>query len=319
MKRSTWYALVAVLSWSTVATAFKITLKYLSHFEMVLVASATALIVFALVVSLTHKWGELQRLSSRQWMHYALLGALNPVAYYLVLFKAYDLLPAHIAQPINYSWPIVLLIMLAVINGQSIPRLKYVGMFISLGGVAMISLGNSSEASSISIAGIALGLLSAVLWATYWMVNNRDRAIRHDDSAVSSCDSNASVALSDNKKHQCVVDGNVALMLSFMFGTLYLAIASPFAGVELKSMEGVLAGMYVGAFEMGIPFVFFAMALRTTDNPALVNQLSYLSPFLSLFLIAMVLGETITLTTIAGLALIVAGLLFNEFGVKAKN
>jgi len=55
------------------------------------------------------------------------------------------------------------------------------------------------------------------------------------------------------------------------------------------------------------------MALRKTGNPTLINQLCYLSPFLSLFLIHFILGEKIYLTTIIGLILIVSGILFNEY------
>ena len=42
-------ASAAVLSWSTVATAFKVALSYLTHFEMLLVASVTSLAIFALL------------------------------------------------------------------------------------------------------------------------------------------------------------------------------------------------------------------------------------------------------------------------------
>ena len=41
------YACIAVLSWSTVATAFKIALTHLTHFEMLLIASRTSLLIFA--------------------------------------------------------------------------------------------------------------------------------------------------------------------------------------------------------------------------------------------------------------------------------
>lgn len=70
---------------------------------------------------------------------------------------------------------------------------------------------------------------------------------------------------------------------------------------------------------MGIPFLAFGKALRMTRNPALVNQLCYLSPFLSLFLIAVVLGEDIAPATYGGLALIVAGLVYNQYFVKDKS
>lgn len=277
----------AVLSWSTVATAFKMALRYLSHFEMLLVASLTSLLIFAVVVTVRHQWPSVVRLDRRQWWYFAGLGLLNPVAYYLVLFKAYDLLPAQVAQPINYAWPIVLLVLLAVFAGQPIPRRKYIGMAVSLGGVALISLGTSDASGlSVSAEGLLLAALSAVLWASYWMLDNRRKT---------------------------GVDGSVALFLSFLFGSAYLVVGAAVVGADLHTLPGVLSGMYVGAFEMGIPFICFGMAMRLTSNPALVNQLCYLSPFLSLFFIAVVLGEPVVLTTYVGLALIVLGIVFNQY------
>ena len=52
-------AMAAVLSWSTVATAFKKTLEYLSHFEMLIVASLTSLVIFAIVLTVQRKWKDL--------------------------------------------------------------------------------------------------------------------------------------------------------------------------------------------------------------------------------------------------------------------
>ncbi|MDR2004644.1 MAG: DMT family transporter [Prevotella sp.] len=283
------YGGIAVLSWSTVATMFKMALKYFSHFEMLLVASFTALLIFSIAMTILKKWTDLQTLPARQWGWFALVGLLNPVAYYLVLFKSYALLPAQVAQPINYAWPIVLLVLLAIIARQPIPKMKYIGMALSLGGVALISLGSGGiSGQSLPIAGLLLAFLSAFLWATYWIVNNQ------------------------NKK----VDGIVALFLSFLFGSLYLLIGALFAGVSLNSVPGILSSIYVGAFEMGIPFIFFGLAIRKTNNPALVNQMCYLSPFISLFLIHLILGEQIYVTTYLGLFLIVFGIIFNEYLTK---
>lgn len=282
------YACVAVLSWSTVATAFKTTLRYLSHFEMLVVASLTSLFIFSVLLTVQRKWRLVRCLDKRQWLYFAGLGLLNPVAYYLVLFKAYALLPAQVAQPINYAWPIVLLVLLAVVAGQPIPRRKYVGMAVSLVGVALISLGpGGSSGLSVSAEGILLAALSAVLWASYWMVNNRRKE---------------------------ATDGSVALFMSFLFGSAYLLAGAALTGIRLQSLPGILSAMYVGGFEMGIPFICFGLAMRLTSNPALVNQLCYLSPFLSLFFIAVVLGEPIAVTTYIGLALIVLGIVFNQYG-----
>lgn len=279
------YGAVAVLSWSTVATMFKMTLKHFTYFEMLLVASFSALAVFAIAITIQRKWGEFRTLTRLQWGWGAAVGLLNPVAYYLVLFKSYALLPAQVAQPINYSWPIVLLVLLAIFARKPIPKLKYIGMFLSLGGVALISLGTGEiSGKSLSLSGLLLAFLSAFLWATYWIVNNQ------------------------NKK----IEATIALFLSFLFGSIYLSIAALVVGVELSSTTGLLSAIYVGAFEMGIPFIFFGLAIRKTDNPALINQMCYLSPFISLFLIHTFLGEQIYVTTYAGLFLIVFGIIFNE-------
>lgn len=284
------YALIAVLSWSTVATAFKIALSYFSNYEMLLVACITSFIIFLCLVTIKKKWSIIFNLSLKEWAYFAGIAILNPVAYYLVLFKAYDLLPAQIAQPINYTWPIVLLVFLAVFAGKTIPKEKYVGMFLSLAGVGLISFGgNSLNDFSLSVPGLLLAGLSAALWASYWMANNMNKI---------------------------KVDTSVSLFMTFFLGSVYLVLGSFFVDIDLSNMSGILSSMYVGAFEMGIPFIFFAMAMNKTSNPTLINQLCYLSPFMSLFFISVILGEKIVFTTYVGLALIVLGLIFNQYIVE---
>ena len=285
-------ALAAVISWSTVATAFKVALTYLTHFEMLLIASLTSVLIFTIVLTFQHKWELVKQLNGKQWKELAFQGFLNPAAYYLILFKAYDMLPAQVAQPVNYAWPIVLLILLAVFAKQPIPSKKYIGMIISMSGVVMISLGTGQlSGMSVPITGVLLAAFSAFFWAGYWMVNN---------------------------KHKHSIDAIVSLFGSFVYGSLYLIVCIPFFGFSVPNLNGLLAGMYVGGFEMAIPFICFGIAMRITSNPTLINQLCYLSPFLSLFFIAMVLHEPIVITTYIGLTLIVAGIVFNEYFVKKK-
>ena len=197
-------ALAAVLSWSTVATAFKVALSYLTHFEMLLIASLTSVLIFVIVLTFQSKWELVRNLNKKQWKELAFLGFLNPAAYYLILFKAYDMLPAQVAQPVNYAWPIVLLVLLAVFAKQPIPSKKYIGMFISMAGVVMISLGTGQlSGMSVPVTGVLLAAISAFFWAGYWMVNN---------------------------KHKHSVDAIVSLFGSFVCGSLYLIVCIPFFG-----------------------------------------------------------------------------------------
>lgn len=277
-------AACAVLSWATVATAFKIALHHLTVYNMLLVATVTAMLIYAAVMTIEGKWGSLRKMQEKLLWQTMGLGVLNPVVYYLVLFQAYDMLPAQVAQPVNYAWPIVLLVLLAIFDHEPIAGRKYIGMAISVGGVVCISMGGGGLEGGVSVGGVLMALLSAVLWASYWMLNNR---------------------LRDK------VDTTVSLFLGFFAGSVVLIAAGAVVGIHVDTTAGLLSGIYIGCFEMGIPFLTFGIALRITKNPALINQMCYLSPFLSLFLIAMVLGEKIAPATYSGLALIVAGLVYN--------
>ncbi|MCH5235456.1 MAG: DMT family transporter [Muribaculaceae bacterium] len=279
-------ASVAVLSWSTVATAFKVALQSMTTFEMLFIACATALIIFTIWMLVTGAWHELRLLTPTLWMRFAVLGLIAPVTYYLMLFKAYDLLPAQIAQPINYIWPILLAILIAFVERKPIPKTKYFGMIVSLGGVVLISLGGSAISGSISVAGIILAVVSAGLWGIYWMIN-------------------------DSLKHK--VSEITALFLTFLFGMAYLFVGNFFEPIVHLEPESMLAGIYIGAFEMGIPYICFGIAIRETNNPALINQMCYLAPFLSLFFISIVLEEPILFSTYIGLALIIGGIIYNQY------
>ncbi|MCM1504487.1 MAG: DMT family transporter [Muribaculum sp.] len=280
------YASLAVLSWSTVATAFKVALSYLTVFQTLFIACATALVIFTVMMTVQKSWGKLRNLSPSLWLLMAFMGLINPVIYYLILFGSYDYLPAQVAQPINYLWPIALLILLAIFNKQPIPKKKYIGMAVSLAGLTMISLGGKSINGELSIVGLSMAGASAVLWAVYWMLNDRIK----------------------NK-----IPESVSLFLGFLFGMVYMSIGACFVDVSIPSASALFAGMYVGAFEIGIPFICFGIAIRTTDNPALINQMCYLAPFMSLFFISMVLHEPIVYTTFIGLVLIIAGIVYNQY------
>lgn len=279
-------ATVAVLSWSTVATAFKVALQSMTTFEMLFVACATALIIFTSWMLITGSWHELRLITPGIWIRFALLGLIAPDVYYLMLFKAYELLPAQVAQPINYIWPILLAILIAVVERKPIAKMKYIGMAVSLGGVVFISLGGSAITGDISPVGIIFAIASAMLWGVYWLVN-------------------------DTLKSK--VSETTALFLTFFFGMIYLFVGNFFQPIAHLERESVMAGIYIGAFEMGVPFICFGIALRSTTNPALVNQICYLAPFLSLFFISIILEEPIVCTTYIGLALIIGGIIYNQY------
>lgn len=286
------YGSLVVLFWSTVATAFKIALSEMSYIQLLLLSSFTALLIFIVNLFVTGKFYLFRKsLFDKQIVGRAiLLGALNPFLYYLVLFKAYSLLPAQVAQPLNYSWQILLVLLSMLFLGRKATRNQLLGLVLSFIGIIVISMqGDLSGFKVDSALGVFLALSSAVIWASYWILDVK------------------------NKK----TDTDVALTLNFLFGFIFLAILSYITGdFVIPSLSGVLSAVYVGFFEMGITFILWGKALRLTTNTARLTGMTYLSPFLSLIIIHFTLGENIYQTTIIGLILIVSGIVFGNMKFK---
>src|SRR5512133_2844564 len=114
------FALLTVLSWSTVATAFKIALRELNYIQVLLIANAVALGVYGFILMFRHDRVKILPLSGRDLGFSLVQALLNPFGYYLILFKVYSILPAQIAQPVNFIWPVVLMILSAPLLKQSI-------------------------------------------------------------------------------------------------------------------------------------------------------------------------------------------------------
>ncbi|MBU1230961.1 MAG: DMT family transporter [Proteobacteria bacterium] len=277
----------AVLIWSTVATAFKIALRHLDYLQLLLVADLVSVCTLALILAIQGRLRLLRSLSRRELLHCGLLGALNPFLYYLVLFKAYSLLPAQVAQPLNYTWAITLSLLSVPLLGQRLARRDLLAICVGYAGVVVLSTqGNLTSLDFGSPLGVGLALGSTLIWALYWI-----------GSAKSA------------------TDPVLALLLNFACALpMVLAATLLFSAMPPPVWEGLLAAAYVGVFEMGVSFVLWLYAMRQTRNVARMGNLIFLSPFLSLLLIHAVLGESIQAATFAGLALILCGNLLQKRG-----
>ena len=282
-KKAYGLALLVVLLWSTVSSAFKITLRFLPFEELVFWSVVNGILVLTLVNRLGKQPLRFKALTGKNYLSSALMGFFNPFLYYLVLIKAYDLLEAQVAGTLNYFWPIVLVLFSIVLLGQKIHAKGLIAIFISFLGIIIISTGgNPLNLHFTNTLGVMLAVASAFLWAFYWILNMKDQ--REDTGKI---------------------------LLNMIFGLIYLILwflireQCP----HLPTINGYFGTLYIGIFEMGITFVIWLKALKLSSDTAKVSNLIYLSPFLGLFWISFIVGETIHLSTIVGLAFIVGGIL----------
>ena len=286
------YAAAAILLWSTIAAAFKISLPFYSDaldlhiLHLLFYASLISSIALFLHLLFSNKLTLLKSFSKVDYLYSALMGFLSPFLYYLVLLNAYSILSAQEAMTINWLWPMTLVLLSIPLLKQKIKARGIIAISISFFGVFIIATrGNLLGFKFTNPIGVLLALGSTIIWSLFWIYNTKDK---HDEA--------------------------VRLFLNFIFGTFFIFISILFfEKMEMPDLKGMLGAAYIGLFEMGITFLLWLKALKLSKTTAHVVNLVYLAPFLSLVIISFVVGEKILISTVTGLIFIVGGIILQKF------
>ncbi len=276
-------ALASVMCWSGAATAFKKALLFGSPWLVVFAGSVISTIVFAAALAVGRT-----RIRRDDVISGLYLGFMNPFLYYLVLLNAYHGLPAQIAMVVNYLWPVVLVLLSVPLLGQKLNMKGLAGIFLSFAGVAFLALMGRST-FEISATPLILAFASTLIWAVYWVLKTRNKG---KTTAV--------------------------LFTGFVSGSIYLFVYGLATGREFTLHSGILPWvLYIGIFEMGLTYIMWNTALKWASSAAAVSGMIFLTPFLALVLIGLVVGEKIALSTVTGLLLVVAGILIERWSRKS--
>lgn len=286
------FSALTILFWGTAATAFKFTLKHFSFIQLLAWSSLFSTILLFAIIVFGGKLHQIKGLTKTEITPSLYLGLLNPFGYYFVLLRAYELLLAQVAQPLNFIWPLMLVLLSVPILGEKITTKGIIALCVSFIGVILISSGGDLTSFKInSPLGVALALLSSVFWALYWILNLKKP-----------------------------IDPVIRLFFNFLFATVFsFGAGCLFTNFWDINMGGILGSIYVGSFEMGITFVLWLKALSIAENKAKLSNIIYLVPFVSLIFIHFLVGEQIYWTTIAGLIIIVTSILFQQLTDKRQQ
>ena len=286
------HALIAVFLWSTVASVFKISLQTLSVPQLVFYAVLTSTLVLFIIVLIKNLSKDVLQHFKNNYKLILLLGILNPFLEYILLFKAYDLLPVQEAQSINFTWALMLTYLSIPLLGQKLKLNDIIAGIVCYFGVLVIATkGDLLSMDFSNIYGVFFALLSTVVWSLYWIYNTKINV-------------NPVVGLFSSFI--------VALPLVFIY---YLYMED----FIIPDMKGLLGAVYIGLFEMSITFMFWLSAMKLTQSTSKIANLIFIAPFLSLIFIYFIVGEKILFATVIGLVLIVIGLLIQQSHVIKKK
>ncbi len=286
------FALISIAFWSTMGTAFKLTLNYLNPGMLLLIATFTAFIFLGIVVLIKGKMDILKKLTLKQTLNSALMGLFNPFLYYLVLFEAYNRIPAQEGVALNYIWPVILVIFSIIFLKQHITLLSLLAILVSFFGTVVIAFhGNFTELKFSNTTGVILAVGSAFFWASFWIFNMKDPR-----------------------------EAIVKMFVNFAFGAVYILSWNIYKNnIILPAINGLAGAIYIGVFEMGLTFVLWLTALKLSTHTARVSNLVFISPFISLLLVSFFVGEKILPSTVIGLAIIVSGIVIQQYSQWREN
>lgn len=279
------YALFAVLFWSSTATVVKIALTQITPVELVFFSSLFSLLFLTLIIFYKKKSFLVVEHFKSQPLRILVLGSINPFIYYLILFRAYDLLPAQEAQAINYTWALMFTYLSVIFLKHKLTLGDILAGFICYFGVLIIATKGAPFSLEFSnLFGVGLAVLSTVIWSMYWIINSGSQS-----------------------------DATVALFCNFLIGVITIGLYILFIGeINIPEFKGILSAIYIGFFEMGITFIFWLKAVNLTHSISKISNLIFLSPFLSLVFIYFFVEEKILPSTLIALFLIISGLILQQ-------
>ena len=260
-------------------------LEYLKPFELVFYASITSTLILLTIIIYQNKMTLVKMHIKKNFKTVLILGSINPFLYYLVLFKAYDILPAQEAQAINYTWALMLAFLSVIFLKQKLTISDILAGIICYFGVLIIATkGEPFSLNFSNMDGVFLALLSTVLWSMYWIFNTKNK-----------------------------VDPVVGLFSNFLVAVPILIIYFIFTqDFIIPSFYGLGAAIYVGFFEMGFTFLFWLKAMQSAESTSKIANLIFISPFISLIFIYLLLDEQIYISTVVGLTTIIFGLIIQQ-------
>ena len=281
MKKSYFYALVSVFFWSTTTTVSKLLLHSISTMQVLAVSSVFATLFLLMVNVFKGNLKQLKSYRPRDYLVLAGVGFLGMFLYRMLLFFGVARMLASQAMIVNYLWPIMAVLASCVILREKLTVRKAIAVVMSFLGVVIVTTGgNAAGLSGSDLTGTVLVAVAAVFYGLFVAINKRLQY----DSFVSMMFYNAVAAI-------CAILGTL-----FSGETLLLTLSQN------------LGLVWVGVCNTAIGFVAWDLAMKTGDTAKVAN-LAYITPFLSLVVAYFLLGDPITIWSVGGLTVIVAGIL----------
>ena len=280
MKKEYVYAGTSVLCFGTVATASKLLMNQLDAVYVLAFSFLAATLFLGIYNWKKGYLHELRELSRKTVIRMVVIGSLGVFFYNYFLLLGTDLLEAQTAFVINELWPALIILFSWWILGEKMNIGKAAAVIFSFIGILVVTTDGKPTTFAVGDAkGVLFALLAAVSYGLYCTLNKRES-----------------------------YDKNLSVMVSYAAGTVTAFILILIQGkVAAPTLSQTVGMIWNGVICNALPYLTWALALDL-GNTAVIANLAYLTPFISLLCTHFVLGEKITVFSVLGLVLIVTGI-----------
>ena len=288
MKKEYLYAAITIFLWSTIAVVSKLLLSELNNIQL-LWASAFFAGIFLLAVNIFT--GNIKKLKSYKIKDYfiaVLIGLPGTFLYYMFYYAGADMMLASQAFIINYLWPIMSVVFACIILKEKMTLRKGAAIAVSFLGVCIVTGGELAYFSSTTLIGTAFCMAGAVSYGVFTALNQK-----------------------------IYYDKRISMMLNYFATFILTTVINAFRGdLFVPDITQLLGFTWNGMFVMAIASTLWVIALES-GKTAKISNFAYITPFLSLVWTSLILKEEISVYSLAGLIVIVAGI-FIQLGEKKK-
>ena len=284
MKKNYIYAIVTVLIWSTMATTVKMMLADIPNLEALSISSYLAFIFLLLMNIKTGMIKEMKNYSGKEYGIMSGLGFLGLFLYSALYYYGLGELSSQEACILNYLWPMMLVVFSCIILKEKMTLMKGVAMVCSFVGIIILSTGDRVASSGNTTMGIVSCVLAAACYGLFSVLNKK-----------------------------ADLNQNISMMIIWLVVGI-CAMVLGLATEEWVMLSGKewLSLLWLGVVVDAVAYLLWALALKGSENTAKIANLAYLTPFLSLIVSAVVLGEKITLRAGLALVFIIGGILMQS-------
>lgn len=280
MKKQYFYAFGAIAFWSTTATVSKLLLHSFTTMQVLALSSAIAAVFLLMVNGLKGNLKKLHAYGLRDLLITSGVGLLGTFGYDALLYLGIDRLLASQAMIVNYLWPMMAVVAGCILLKEKMTLRKAIAVVMSFVGVMIVTSNGSLQGfSGSNLEGTLCCVLAAVCYGLFVVLNKR-----------------------------LPYDPMVNMMLyyaqSAVLAFVYVAVLEGMPAVNAAQLPGFL---WIGIGCHAIAYVSWALAMKHGQTAKIAN-LAYITPFLAMVVAHFVLGEPITVWSLGGLLVIVAGI-----------